>query len=63
MDMSEIEVHQAKEDREEGSFSADDFPRPTSFIFKNPDDLDLFYDKVRVEQDLRIDCEMQLWVC
>lgn len=47
-----------KEEKEEGSWSVDDFPRPTSFLFRDPDDLDLFLDKVRFEQDLKIDCEM-----
>lgn len=58
LQMTEEQILQFIEEKENGYWSADRFPRPTSFRFRDPDDFDVFLDNVRFEQDLKIDCEM-----
>lgn len=57
--MTEEDIVKIIEERVEHSYSIiDDWHRPTSFLFADFHDLELFLDKVRHEQDCRIDCEM-----
>lgn len=56
--MTEEEIVQAREEKDENCFSAADYPRATSFIFRDPADFDLFTDVVMFEMGLKVDCEM-----
>lgn len=60
LNMQEEEIITVRHENDWNTYDVEDFPRPTSFLFGDDDDCDLFLDKVRDEQHLKIDCEMEM---